>query len=295
MQVEAIEQTEIKEIRHLQSHIPRYVSPWAVLVAATIKDLRIAKRYLPNLVGAVVSLVIRLLFFLFFAQIVTFDGEAVLGRTLTGHDLFIFFQGAILLFIFKGTALWTPLDTVANDLYNGTLEYLYSNPASRYAYYVGTILSNVIISQIGFLPFYLVLFFTSGAGVGNMLMVLLVCIAVFIVLIAMGVMVGLLGLLWRQARSMASIIEIALEMLSGAYFPLVALPLFIQYIAYALPFTWGYDLIRYYSFDGEWNTLLPVWQEWLILGVFAVVFTFLSRFLLTKVERHAKQRGLHLI
>jgi ABC-2 type transport system permease protein len=111
----------------------------------------------------------------------------------------------------------------------------------------------------------------------------------------MGVMIGLLGLLWKQAMAMAGVIEICLEMLSGAYFPIATFPLVLQYAAYILPFTWGFDLIRYYSFGGDWVTLLPVWLEWLILGVFALAYTAVSRELLRRVERHAKQRGLHLL
>jgi ABC-2 type transport system permease protein len=47
-------------------------------------------------------------------------------------------------------------------------------------------------------------------------------------------------------------------MIAGAYLPVTAFPKLVQYLAYPLPHTWGYDLIRYYSFEGQWQTLLPV-------------------------------------
>jgi ABC-2 type transport system permease protein len=273
----------------------RPVSAWDVFYATVLKELWTAPKYKGNLIGNLIQLGIRMLFFVLLSNIVAVRQTETFGRELTGKELFIFFQGALLLFVFKGTALWTPLNAVTRDLSNGTLEYLYSNPCSRYAYYMGTVVSDIILSLPVFIPMYIALFVASGADVGSMLMILLVCLAIFFTLTAMGVMIGLLGLLWKQAMAMAGVIEICLEMLSGAYFPIATFPLVLQYAAYILPFTWGFDLIRYYSFGGDWVTLLPVWLEWLILGVFALAYTAVSRELLRRVERHAKQRGLHLL
>lgn len=84
-------------------------------------------------------------------------------------------------------------------------------------------------------------------------------------------------------------------MLAGAYFPVVAFPHFLQILAGFLPYTWGYDLIRYYSFNGRWDPLLPLWLEWAIILVHAVVYLVLSHVLLHQVERQARRDGLHLI
>jgi ABC-2 type transport system permease protein len=87
-------------------------------------------------------------------------------------------------------------------------------------------------------------------------------------------------------------------MLAGAYLPLSAFPAGVRVFSYLLPFTWGYDLLRYYSFTAQgaaWQTILPVWQEWGVVVVFAVVFTAVSRYLLMKAERLAKQQGLSVL
>ncbi len=273
----------------------RPVTPWITLKATVSKDLRVAIRYLPNLIGNFVQLGVRVLFFLLLSSLISLNGEETVGRDMTNLDLFIFFQGALLLFVFIRTALWTPINSVNRDLYNGTLEFLYSNPISRYAYYAGTILAEAILGLVVFLPLYLVLVFASNASIQDMLMVLLVCLTVLVTLVAMGIMISLLGLLWRQVNSIAEVLNISFELLAGAYFPVTAFPAVIQYLAYMLPFTWGYDLIRYYSFGGQWNTIIPVFYEWIIIITFGVVFTAVSLYLLRRVEQHAKQNGLHLI
>ncbi len=274
--------------------LSRPTSSWQTMKATVIKGLQIARRYVPNLIGTFVELAIRVAFFLLLSSAIAVQQETA-GYDLSGRDLFVFFQGSLLLFIFTRSTLWGPINAVTNDLYNGTLEYLYSSPGSRYAYYVGTVLADVTVSQVVFLPLYLFLGFTSRAGIGYMLMVLLVCLLVFVTLTAFGVMIGILALLWRQVGSLAQVLGILFEFLGGAYLPVAAFPEPLQYLAYLLPYTWGYDLIRYYSFQGDWQTLLPVWQEWGFLVVYAILYTALSRYLLQRAERLAKRSGLHVI
>lgn len=272
--------------------LSRPVSGWAVCKATIIKDLQIAVRYLPDLIGRVIELAIRVAFFLLLSNVLSVKNGTT---SLTGGNLFLFLEGSLLLLVFSGTALSTPGDAVGNDLYNGTLEFLYSGPSSRYAYYVGTVLAGAIINQITFVPMFLFFLFFSGVSLINTLIVLLVCLTVLVTLVAMGIMLALAGLLWRRARGIGSLINLLFEFLAGAYLPVSIFPPAVKYLSYMLPYTWGYDLIRYYSFEGKWETFQPVWVEWTALIVFAVVFTMLSRYLLYKTEILAKKSGLHLI
>lgn len=275
----------------LNKSITGTVSAFKVFKATVLKDLIMGFRYKENLISSVIALFVRMLIFLVLSQAVLLQNRSEIT---TSAQLFVFFQGAIILFAFKGTALETPLRTISQDLYNGTLEFLYSNPISRYAYYLGSVFSSVLINLPVFLPLYIFLVVTSGVSIINMLMIILVCLAVFMCLTSFGVMIGLLGLLWKQINSMTSLIDLAFEFLAGAYFPIVMYPKVIQFFAYLLPFTWGYDLIRYYSLSA-WRTIFPVWIEWCILGVSVIFFFLLSRFLLANVEKMAKKKGLNLI
>jgi ABC-2 type transport system permease protein len=270
-------------------------SAWRIAKATLIKDLRIATRYIPNLVGQFANLGIRIAFFMLLSATISIQNVGTSGQDLVGHDLFLMFQGGLLLLVFIGPTLWGPSNAVRNDLYNGTLEFLYSNPGSRYAYYVGGVLANIIINLVLFLPLYILLIVYSHASLLNMIMVLLACAAILVALLAMGIMVALLTLLWRQIDSAIQVIGVLSEMLAGAYLPVTAFPQSVQHLAYFLPHTWGYDLVRYYSFEGNWQTILPVWQEWVIIGLFAIGFTLISRYLLGKAEQLAKRSGLHII
>jgi ABC-2 type transport system permease protein len=275
--------------------LSRPTSAWHIVKATVSKELQSATRYIPNLIGSLAHQAVSVFFFLLLSSAISIQGIDVAGRPLAGRDLFISFQGGLLLTVFTGVTLWGPINAVRNDLYNGTLEFLYSNPGSRYAYYVGNVLAKVMINMVLFLPLYVVLALYSRASLPDLLLVLLVCTAILIALTAMGVMIALLALLWRQVDSIAQVLGIMFEMIGGAYLPVNAFPGFVRYLAYPLPHTWGYDLIRYYSFGGNWQTLLPVWQEWIIIIAFAVGFTLASRHLLGKAEHLAKKSGLHVI
>jgi len=275
--------------------LSRPTSPWVTLVATVTKGLQVARRYLPNLIGGFVELAIRAAFFFLMANAVSLRGRQTFGMELTGRELFIFFQGSLLLFVYTRSTLYGPINAVSNDLYNGTLEYLYSNPGSRYAYYVGTVVTEIVVSLVVFVPLYLFLVFYSQASLVNMALVLLACAVVLVALTAMGIMIALLALIWRQVGSIAQVLGILFEMLAGAYLPVTAFPVAVQYLAYLLPYTWGYDLIRYYSLAGRWQTILPVWQEWAITLLYAVLYTMVSRYLLGKAEQLAKRTGLHVI
>ncbi len=117
-------------VRSLSQPVP----PWRITLATVIKGLQVAWRYLPNLIGSFVGLAVRIVFFLLIANTASFGAS---GEQSIRRDLFLFFQGGLLLLVFNGPTLWGPINAITTDLYNGTLEYLYSNPGSRYAYYIG--------------------------------------------------------------------------------------------------------------------------------------------------------------
>ena len=85
-----------------------------------------------------------------------------------------------------------PLDTVGNDFYNGTLEYLYSNPISRYAYYVGTVFAGAIVNMFLFLPCFTFLVVYSKMNLALIFAVILTSALFILTLVALGIMLALL-------------------------------------------------------------------------------------------------------
>jgi ABC-2 type transport system permease protein len=267
-------------------------SRFLLVVSETIKKQLILRfRYKANMVGEAFGVMLQVAIFAAMAGAVTLVGV----NNLEGNDVFIFFLASLILIVFSTVALSAPLNAVIQDLHNGTLEYLFSTPISRFAYFVGTAIAEAISKSIFFVPMLLVLILFSGVTFYTSLMILAVCITVIIGLIAFGVLVALMGVMWKQVTAIATLLFTFFEFICGAYFPVTSMPIIFQVIAYGLPHTWGYDLIRYYSFQGSWTPIMPIQLEWMMLFVYAILYVVIASRLLRVVEQRAKRSGLHLI
>ena len=95
--------------------LSRPVSPLAITLATLRKNLQITVRYLPNLLGTLVEISVRALFFLLFSNVISVNGRELSGIAMTGHNLYIFLLGSLVLFVFTRSTLWGPINAVTND------------------------------------------------------------------------------------------------------------------------------------------------------------------------------------
>ena len=250
------------------------------------------KRYRAEMVGSIIQLLILTSFFYLFATAVGFRGYAQFGT----REIFIFFLTGFLIMIFDGVTIWTPLNTTTRDLYNGTLEYLYLSPHKKYPYYGGYLLGSVIVNVlIGFIPMFFILVWYADLSFTSSTMIILVTSLLMLSFLGFGIIIGLSAILWKQVQSLASLLGLVTQFMTGAIIPLASMPEIFRYIGYLFPHTWGYELIRYYSFGGRWHTILPLEWNWVLLVFFFILYTLLALFLHKKVVNHAKTKGLHLI
>jgi hypothetical protein len=92
-----------------------------------------------------------------------------------------------------------------------------------------------------------------------------------------------------------------IQYLCGAFIPVqgyvlihAKLGLVIKYIAMAFPFTYNFDLMRYFMIEG-YNPLLPIWSEFLIIFACTIFYLILARIVLIPVEKKAKKQGLYIL
>lgn len=260
-----------------------------VVGATVLKDLIMFKRYKADLIGQIIRSVMFIGVFALFATSYVFE-----GLNLSFKETLLFYLTGFMLIVYDSVTLWTPLNSVTNDLYNGVLEYLYSSPNSRLGYFVGNIMAAAIISSVILIPLVIFLVFFYKLSLITILTMLFTLLVTLFVLVAFGVMFAMLGIMYRQVSSIAGILNMLFQFLAGFIFPVTVMPKFVQYIAYSLPYTWGIDLIRYYTIE-NWVPLLPVAYEWTILVGMGLFLWMITVRLLKSVEKHAKKNGLHLI
>ncbi|MHA2188485.1 MAG: ABC transporter permease, partial [Candidatus Thorarchaeota archaeon] len=265
-------ETEDTEIE-LNNERHFYRTSFLIVVSETIKkQLTLRFRYKANMVGEAFGVILQVAIFAAMAGAVTLVGV----NNLEGNNVFIFFLASLVLIVFSTVALSAPLNAVVQDLHNGTLEYLFSTPISRYAYFIGTAIAEAISKSIFFVPMLVVLILFSGVTMYSGFLILAVCITVIVGLIAFGVLVALMGVMWKQVSAIAALLFTFFEFICGAYFPVTSMPIIFQVVAFALPHTWGYDLIRYYSFQGSWTPIMPIHLEWMMLVLYALLYIVIS-------------------
>jgi len=283
--INQIENNQIINSKHKQP-----VGFYTVLLATIRKDLTIWKRYKANLLSGLVSMIVMALVFGLFANVSEFRG---LG--LTKNQQFIFFMVGIILTVFTNSSMWAPINTVQNDMYNGTLEYIHSTGGSKWAYFLGTSIADGIIRMIYFLPLTAILLYYSNTAFYFLGYALLIMSLSIIAFLSIGVVFASLAILYKQIGALTGIIATALQFFAGAYIPLIALPRGFQYAALLFPHTYVFDLTRYYTMNGNWPTLFPVWLEWILFACYFIIILLGTKVLLRKVEGKAEEAGLHLI
>ncbi|OLS26702.1 MAG: hypothetical protein HeimC3_08040 [Candidatus Heimdallarchaeota archaeon LC_3] len=283
-----------KETKIMEEVNSKKVSTIKVILSTIKMNLIIIKRYKANLAGGLLEMAIIALVFGLFAGAMEFKTSGF--SHLTSDQIFIFFLGAIILIVFNGTALWIPVRTIQRDLYNGVLEYLYFNPSSRYGYFVGNVLADGIIKFFFlFLPIFSIMLIIINIKIQSIIAIFAVTLVVLATLMSLGILISLAAILWKDIGGLIGILGLLFQFLSGAFFPIQTFPEPVQVLAYLLPYTFAFDLVRYFSFEGNWVTIFPLEVEIAILIFYAILYIALSAWLLKKVERHAKNKGLHLI
>ncbi len=125
------------------------------------------------------------------------------------------------------------------------------------------------------------------------LMLIPIFLVTLVALYGMGMMFASLYLMWgREAWHMASLMEEPIYFVSGFYFPVKALGFWVAVGASVIPITLGLDAMRQLLFPqvAKWG-LLPVEIELGILVVLSVLFLFLAKISLDRMENLARKRG----
>ncbi len=184
---------------------------------------------------------------------------------------------------------------IQTDLMNGTLEAIYANPSPRYAYFMGSVIAQAIISTFFFIPIFVTVIYIGGVTSFNVGMLIVAVLITIASLSFFGVIIALSAIMWKQVNSIINLLGTLFTFVSGMFMPISSFPKALQYFSYLFPYTWAIDLMRYYSFNNNWIPIYPIWIVWSVLIFTSMFYFLLSVKLLKKVESHAKKQGLHIL
>lgn len=196
----------------------------------------------------------------------------------------------------QGVALGAASEIFRNELSTGQIDYTFTCPFSRYGYIISNVAALAVQETLLFAPMFAVgLWFTRETlSLGGLALGLLATALSVGVLVQLGAFFAALTLRYRQITAVFGFFLFAFQMLSGMYVPVQALPAALRAVGLTiLPQTYGMDLLRHYVM--RTHTIVPVAREWGVLLLQLVVCVVLARISVRRLERAARDQGLHYI
>ena len=191
-----------------------------------------------------------------------------------------------------GTSSGTPTETVTIERWEGTIEYTFMAPVSRFTHMLGTctfaivhgLLLTVVQLVVVSLFFHLDI---SHANWGASALLMAVGSVSFIGLGTMGAVLPLL--FTERGAQMTYIIRAVMLLVSGVYYPVSVLPGWMQPLSYLSPATYVLDGLRKAIQTGAGVGAL--WGDIWPLIISAVVSLPLGLAIFNAGERYAKRTG----
>ncbi|HEX5415725.1 MAG TPA: ABC transporter permease [Chloroflexota bacterium] len=226
---------------------------------------------------------------------ITFIGAAM--QQISGQKIDTSF---LVLYLLIGTLVWSYLSAVFDAIgemiswerWEGTIEYTFMAPVHRLTHMLGTVLFAVVygILRTGVILFIISLFFQVDLHQANFVSATLVLLVGSISFVGLGILTAVLPLMFTERGSqMTKIVEAVFLLVSGVYYPVSALPGWLQVTARFSPATYVLDGMRQSLMQGaDLVTLLPVLLPLLFIGLLSVP---LGLFVFGIAERAAKRNG----
>jgi ABC-2 type transport system permease protein len=260
---------------------------------AVWRDWLSLKRYKLNFVFELFSSALFGLGMLLFA--LAFD-SALLQRTVGTANYVSFMIFGVAYQSWQSVALWGAAEMFRSELGSGQIDYTFSCPFSRYGYMICNIAALAVRSTIFFVPVFAVgLWFTCATlTLPGLLLGLLATALSVSALAQMGACFAALVLRHRQVTAIFGLFNFAFQMLTGMFIPMQVLPPSLRTIGIvALPQSFGMDLLRHYVMGTR--TVLALPYEWVVLLGQVVLYGLLAQLAVRRLERTARDHGLHYL
>lgn len=231
---------------------------------------------------------------------ITFIAKA--AGSITGKPLPEAAVNYFVLFLIIGTLVWHYLSVVFDvvseaiqwERWEGTIEYTFMAPISRITHLLGQSLFAVLYGALhtAVILTVLVVWFQVDLSNANFLTLAIMTLAGSLGFVGLGLVGAVLPLLWpEKGVQMTSIIKALILLVSGVYYPVTVLPLWLQPVAYISPATYMLDGMRRGLLDGATPADLLL-THLLPLAITAVVAIPLGLWAFSRAETYAKRVGI---
>ncbi len=270
---------------------PSWRSYGRALWAITLKDWRHFWRYPLNALSQAFQPLIWLTPVYFMGRVFSVGNQAQGFAGYSGtadYVSFILIGTALSQFIFA--VFWGMGYSLKQDMDTGVLEANWLMPMPRALMLVGRTITSLITTALTTAVMLLIAVLLFGFHIsGSVLAACLTALPMLLGLYGFGFAFAALVLIMREANTMVDVSNFLVTMLSGAQFPVQALPKWLLPVALALPLTYGFDAVRGWLLSTP--TLLPIGWEIIVMLIFMVLMLALGWAAFSALERRVRQKG----
>ena len=174
------------------------------------------------------------------------------------------------------TAVLTGLAaSISREKEQGTLDGILISPINRLAIILGKALSQSIRGLIqGMIVLIIAIVFFGVTIHGSMLLVIILLLLGIFSFVGLGILVSSLASEQETATQLLFMFQFPMLFLSGTFFPILLMPVFMQKIAYFIPLTYAINALRK---DMVLGAGFPeIHTELLVLALFGAITLFIS-------------------
>ncbi|MBA2287836.1 MAG: ABC transporter permease, partial [Ktedonobacteraceae bacterium] len=208
----------------------------------------------------------------------------------------------LIMYLLIGTSVWSYLsvtfdgvtDIINMERWEGTIEHTFMAPISRFTHMVGSCMYAVAHGLLfTFIQLIVIgLFFHLNLGHINYLTVIFMLLVGSISFIGFGIGAAVLPLLYTEkGMQMSFIVRAIILLVSGVYYPITVLPLWMQPLAHISPATYVLEGLRAAVLDNQVIWSPQIWSNTWPLIITGIVSIPLSVYIFGIAERYAKRTG----
>ncbi len=208
----------------------------------------------------------------------------------------------LIMYLLIGTSVWSYLsvtfdgvtDIINMERWEGTIEHTFMAPISRFTHMVGSCMYAVAHGLLfTFIQLIVIgLFFHLDLGHINYLTVIFMLLVGSVSFIGFGIGAAVLPLLYTEkGMQMSFIVRAIILLVSGVYYPIQVLPLWMQPLAHISPATYVLEGLRAAVLNNQVIWSLQIWSNTWPLIITGIVSIPLSIYIFGIAERFAKRTG----
>lgn len=262
-----------------------------IMRARFLISMKMYFRYPINFIMTLFDPLMWLTPFYFMAKSFSKNGSMTGFAQYTGNSNFIgFLVLGYMISSYISMVFWVMGFSLKEEMRQGVLESNWCTPANRIVLMISKSSFNFCATTFEVILTGIVCHFAFGFKINaGLLKAIAFLIPGIIGMLGLGLAIGALVLLAKEANGIIDLSSSIVNGLSGSFFPIKVMPRLLIFISIILPLTYVYDSSRAILINQ--SSLFPLNKEFLIIILSMVGFCSIGSFIFMRVDRRCRSSG----